>query len=230
MVELTVDEAVELFTVAGFDVISAKGVFLCKDLRSGEILSIENLSDAAPNSTIIRCINASDHADASYVWWIQARRADREHDANAVRAVIERYWAKGWPERLNRLVSNIGKPRTADDGRRFWESSPAEGGALAYGPYAPLKAGQYRATIFIRALTDVAADTPLGHVDVVVTSEVVIKAVRELISGDLAKGVWTPVSLEFSLDEMVFGFQIRMFSNGEAGLSVERRVELIGLD
>jgi len=229
MVELTPEEAVELFTAAGFDVVSAKGVFLCRDLRTGEILSIETLTDAAPNSTIVRCVNASDHPDASYVWWIQAGRAEREFDASAVKAVIERYWARGWPERLNRLVSNIGKTRTADDGRRFWESDAGEGGALAYGPYAPLKAGRYRATLFVRPLTSPPGPV-LGHVDVVVTSEAVVKASRDLTSQDLTVDTWTPVSLEFTLDEMIFGFQIRLFSNGEVALSVERRIELVVMD
>lgn len=226
MVELTVDEAVTLITRAGFDVDSVKGVFTCRDKRSGALLSIEQLSETAPNSIIQRCVEATEEPENAYIWWIQARKSRRPFDEAAVKKTIAQYWSVGWPERLNRLVSNIGVKRTAEDGTVWWESKAGEGGALVYGPYSPLKAGKYRVTLHVRKLGDAAAQSDLGWMDVAFNHAGDVMARVDIKEEDLSSTETQALSLEFAIPEMTFGFQVRVFSSGAVGLSVEKRVEL----
>lgn len=227
MVELTVDEAVALITHAGFDVLSVKGIFTCRDRNSRELLSIERISETAPNSSIQRCVEATGDPHNSYIWWIEARKGHRSFDEIAVRKVIEQYWTIGWPERLNRLVSNIGVKRTDDQGQVFWESRAGDGGALVYGPYAPLKAGSYRVTLVVRSLEEVAPQTDVGWMDVAFNHAGDVKSRRDLKAGELSSTQSRPLSLDFSISEMTFGFQVRVFSSGAIGLSVEKQIELV---
>jgi len=226
MVELDAAEAVELITAAGFDVVRTRGIFRCRNPRSGALLPIGTLSEEAPDSVIDRCVSAIDDPENAYIWWIEARRSDRLPDVEQVKAIIDRYWAFGWPERLNRLVSNTGTLNVDPVGRAFWESEAGTAGALVYGPYAPLKAGRYRATLYARRLTKISDDTPLGWMDVVFNDAAIVSARTDLTANQLSEVDWTPLSLDFEIDAMTFGFQTRVFSNGNSALSIEKRVHL----
>lgn len=224
MVELTVHEAVALFTAAGFDVQRIAGILLCRDAVTGDILSIENLSNDPPHSAVFRSVAAGDDPENSYLWWVEAVRADRAPDTAAVEEIIARYWAVGWPERMSRLVSAMSKSGTLPDGGLTWDAGPGETGAVSFGPYAPLKAGRYRTTLNVMRTTKAKDNAVLGHVDVIFEDGSVIEAQSELTARLLPLDKWTPISLEFEIDAMRFGFQNRLISYGPAGLRVDRRL------
>lgn len=226
MVELTVDEAVALVTAAGFDVERVAGILLCRDGRSGAMLPIDALSEVSPSSLVFRSVAATDDPANSYLWWIEATRADRAPDTGAVEAIISRYWAIGWPERMNRLVSNIGKSSPLPEGGLAWQSETGEAGALSFGPYAPIRAGRYRSTLHVMRTTEVKPHQVVGHVDVVFDDGTVVENRTELTGALLPLGQWTPVALDFAMETMKFGFQNRVFTYGLAGLRVERRLTL----
>lgn len=225
MVELTVPEAVELVTAAGFDVDRVRGIMLCRDPRSGEVLPIENLAAEPEASVLSRSVAAGDDPENAYLWWIEAVRADREHDAEAVSAIISRYWALGWPERMNRLVSVIGKAGALPGGEKSWDAEPGVSGALSFGPYAPIKAGRYKVTLNVMRTTKAPGDALLGHVDVIFDDGSVVERRFDLTASVLPLNKWVPISLEFELGAMRFGFQNRVFTYGPAGLRVQRRLE-----
>ncbi|WP_269515442.1 methyltransferase domain-containing protein [Brevundimonas subvibrioides] len=224
MVELTVDEAEALVTAAGFDVQRVAGILLCRDGATGEVLPIDGLADISPPTLVFRSVAAIDDAENSYLWWIEAVRADREPDMARVQEIIARYWATGWPERMDRLVTTIGKPETLADGRLAWQSGIGDNGPLSFGPYAPIKAGRYRTTLNVMRTTDIKPGQILGHVDVIFDDGSIIECRTELTGKMLPKGEWKPITLEFELADMRFGFQNRLFSYGVAGLRVERRL------
>lgn len=225
MVELTVPEAVALFSAAGFDVRRLDGLLLCRDPRSGEPLPIEGLSETSEPSLVFRSIAGLDDAENAYLWWMELIRTDRAPDPERVRKIISKYWAIGWPERMNRLVTGIGAAYVSADGRQAWKSEPEQSGPLCFGPYAPLKAGRYRTTLNVMRLTECRPESVLGHVDVIYEDGPRTDVRRELTGADLPLGVWTPLPLEFEIDALKFGFQNRLFTYGEAGLAVERRLE-----
>jgi SAM-dependent methyltransferase len=225
MVELTVGEAVALFTAAGFDVQRTAGILLCRDALSGEVMPIEHLSNDPPHSVVYRSVAAGDDAGNCYLWWIEAVRADRAPDPVVVEAIIAKYWAEGWPERMNRLVSTIGKSGTLPEGGLSWDAEPGQTGALSFGPYAPMKAGRYRTALNVMRTTDVKGNKILGHVDVIFGEGTTVEARQDLTTALLPLNEWTPISLEFEITAMQFGFQNRLFTYGPVGLRVERRLD-----
>ncbi len=226
MVELTVDEAIALLTAAGFDVDRVAGILLCRDALSGEILSIDNLADSHPRSAVFRSVAAAADPANSYLWWIEAVRADRAPDTKKVDALIAEAWAIGWPERMNRLVSSIGKTGVLPGGGRSWDAEPGDTGALSFGPYAPVKAGRYRSSLNVMRTTDAEPGQILGHVDIICDDGSIVESRQDLTPETLPLGEWTPVALDFELQEMRFGFQNRVITYGAAGLRVERRLTL----
>jgi len=98
-IELTADEAVELFTLAGFDVETVRGLWSCRD-RTGAWQRLEpEPGDAA--AILDRAARRSD-VDDTFIWWIEARRSDRPVDQDAVAAHVAGLFARHWPARVAR--------------------------------------------------------------------------------------------------------------------------------
>lgn len=224
MVELTVDEAIALMTAAGFDLTRVTGILLCRDARSGEIMTIDSLSEVSPPSVVFRAVAGTDDPHNAYLWWVEAVRADRAPDDDAVARIIAKYWAVGWPERMGRLVTGIGKAGALPGGGLSWDADEGTSGPLCFGPYAPLKAGRYRTTLNVMRTSAAKDDEIVGHVDVIFDDGSVTETRVELTGRKLPLNKWTPVSVDITLDAMRFGFQNRLFSYGVAGLRAERRL------
>lgn len=230
MVELTVAEAVSLVTAAGFDVTRVAGVLQCRDAKTGELWPNENLTDPSGQPLVFRVMAGMQDPENAYLWWIEATRAERDPDVGEVKSVIARYWAEGWPERMDRMVTAIGQAFDAEDGRPSWQSGVGQSGPLAFGPYAPVKAGRYRSTVEVMRTTRSETTAVLGHVDILFDGSDDTLCHVSLTADLLPWKKWVPISLEFEIEEMRFGFQNRIFSYGEAGLAVVRHVALERLD
>lgn len=229
MVELTAQEAQDLLNLAGFDVEAVRGILLSRDPITNDLIPYYTEGDNPPWSLIDRCISAIDQPHHSYIWWIHARRsADRNPDLEAVERFIDDYWEKGWPERMQRMQSNIGKSATCE-GRTIITASAGEAGAVLFGPFSPILPGTYEATFKIRLIDKVSPETRIGHIDAVWGPETHVLDSKALIAGDLSTDDFTPISVMFKIDEMRFGYQQRLFTDGTAGILVENGSQLIKL-
>ena len=99
-IEITPDEAVALFELAGFRPTAVRGLWRCCDQRTGGWLPL------APQAGDVRAVldrsTTRRPVDDDFVWWIEAERTDADVDAAAVRAEVERLFAAHWPARVNR--------------------------------------------------------------------------------------------------------------------------------
>ncbi len=217
-IELTPTEACELIQLAGFEVTSAQGIWLCRDPRSGALLPFDPNQSAAGWSVTERLLAAREHPENSFIWWIEAVRGDREPDRYGVHAHMERVFRKHWPERVQRLIVPTGRTLQASPQGEWVVVQPGEGGVVMFGPYMPLRAGHYRVS------WQVQADERSGAT--VATCDVVKGAGAELLGRcDVGAGEQS-VSIEFALTEMTFGLQFRCISLGTAGFRVLRAIEL----
>jgi len=209
-VELTPIEACRMATLAGFDVIAVHGIWLVRDPKTSHILGLEpkQLSAAATESRILL---GREDPDNAMIWWIEAIRSNRECRHDKLVAEMRRIFEFAWPERTRRFVSNVGK-RT--DGRVT--SSAAEGGALVFGPYMPLPAGEYEFSFAVKADGGLSGAT-LGHCDVIAgTSELFMQEFRQSASTVRAQRI----AGRFRLDQpMTFAIQARVFSYGGASVT-----------
>ena len=225
MVEIVPDEVESLLNAAGFTVTARRGIYLCRDPRSGGVLPYQPTAMQGGNWSLTERVALADaHVDDSYIWWFEATKIGSA-DAARLRSLVRRHWEIGWPERMNRLMSAIGTQGEDADGP-FFQSSPGVQGAVIYGPYAPLKPGRYRVSARVALVNQIDPTLVVGTLDVVLNAndvavELPIKA------ADLSVGQYRTISAEFETrSDIAFGFQWRLIANGGCGLKVEKQTRL----
>jgi SAM-dependent methyltransferase len=107
-IELTCEEAAHLVSIAGFDVTALRGIWLCRDPKSGEDLPFDPNLKHADWSTNERLLCAREHPGESFIWWLEAVRTDRAPDPSAAYAFMDDLFRRHWPERTQRFLSAPG--------------------------------------------------------------------------------------------------------------------------
>jgi hypothetical protein len=217
-VELTSNECFDLLALAGFDVVTCHGIWLCRDPLTKRMLPFEPQTNGEW-SIPERLISASDNPNDSFIWWIVAQKSGRTPDRDPLSRAMGGIFSRAWPERWQRVRNLIGRPISTEDGDWF-EAGFEESGCLLYGPYAPLHAGDYSVEFELVCSSSSTTSQPAARIDVV--GEEQILAFRELMPSDL-RGQ-TAFSIDFSLSKTTFGMQFRCFSYG-ASLRCRRSVK-----
>lgn len=217
-IELTVPEITSLVELAGFDVTTVAGIWLCRDPRTGRVLPFEPEAERTDWSPVERLVAARSDPRNSFLWWLEGRRADRTPRADDVRHEIARIFAAAWPERIGRTKVGAGRRVIERDGEQWIVVPPRSPGAVLFGPYMPLPAGRHRVTFVFEA--DPEARGVLAVCDVAAGMEGVSIATVEVAAGTVRP------SIEVSLEELVFGAQFRCTSAGNAGFMVRRQIVL----
>jgi SAM-dependent methyltransferase len=225
-VELSIDEAERLCSLAGFDVTKTAGIWLCRDPRTSRMLPFDiNVGD--PDWTLAeRLICAVDEPMHSFIWWMEAVRSDRVPDEVGLRELMAKIFDAAWLERIQRFQVGVGEV-TQRDGGEWLNCGIRTKGAVLYGPYMPLRAGRYRVSFDIRTDSADLAGGPFARCDVLVQSAQDPVAVLDISEADVASG--GQVSLEFVLAQMEFGVQFRCSSYGRARFECRRGATLIAL-
>jgi SAM-dependent methyltransferase len=220
-IEFTPAEAAELVTLAGFDVADVRGLWLCRDAATDKMLPRWAVGDADPSATEVlrRSVLASHDPANSFVWWLEATRASREPDAAALRTLYDEIYARAWAERQQRFSHVIGE-RREHDGQQVVSVPEAVTGYALYGPFMPLVPGDYQVTFTLRRLGAVAADQPVAVLDVAHGEGTVITD-RSVLGHELPQNVWTDLNASFTLSDLAWGGQFRVFSTGAAALEVK---------
>jgi SAM-dependent methyltransferase len=213
-VEITPDEARHLATLAGFDVVNMKGIWVCRDAKTDRIMALDPNMPDDQWPTIERCLSAVDDPDNSFLWWMEARKSSREPDVAALTAEMDKIFSDAWPERSRRFVSAAGTRNPDNSGI---SSASGETGALVYGPYMPLRKGNHSATFELTSTDPGSAGTIIARIDVLGSNG------REILFKDVTyselqnqSGKFT---LDFSLPEMEFSIQARCISYGKSHLN-----------
>jgi len=221
-IEFTPAEAAELVTLAGFDVTSVRGVWLCREPGTGEPLNLWDSPDA-PELTR-RTLLATDHPEDSFVWWLEATNTAREPDIEGLRRRHAEIFALAWPERQQRLKHVVGEQHQID-GDPVVSVPVGSAGAAMHGPDMPFAPGHYTATVWLRRRGTGEIDGELATADVY-TADGTVHVSRTLTSADLPPDVWTAIPLEFDVAEIAWGGQFRVVSTGVAAIDVRLHVEL----
>ncbi len=205
IIELTVPEIEELLALAGFDIQRREGMWLCEDPATGQVLPFAELTSSGAWPLRRRVEHAASDPDHAFCWWMEARKSNRIPNADRLRERVTQIYAIAWPERLNRLQTVIGRERIRNGER--WLDSEGRAGALVYGPYAPLLAGQFRlamALVFEQRPREGSAPTV---VQVSAGNEARVLARHEIAASSVIPGEPVAVSLDFEVTETTFGVQ-----------------------
>jgi SAM-dependent methyltransferase len=218
--ELTVDEIRQAVTMAGFDETKVAGIWLCRDPRTGRVLPFDSNQPDVDWSVTERLVAAGDHPNDSFIWWLEARRTARTPELATLRTRINGIFANAWPERIQRLIPYPGRDVERRGGVDWIIASPGEAGFAMYGPYMPLRPGRYRCKFFLASEAATGDGRPLAVCDVVGGPDTTTLARGEVRPGQ------SEITLEFTLDRLLFAMQFRCVSHGNGGFAVARHVTL----
>jgi SAM-dependent methyltransferase len=219
-IELTPSEAAELATLAGFDVRTVRGMWRCVADADDTMLPFDADDEA---QRLLRTQSAVDDPDASFLWWLEAQRSDRDPDVEATRARLDEIYAEAWPEACNRLRNEIGILEQRD-GVPWVAVDAGSHGAAVCGPPTALVPGAW--TVAFRtepASAEGDDDTPVCRV-----------AVTTLAGQTLADDIRTVRDLRESPDiqlafrtgpGFVMGVEFRIEAYGGPAFSARRTVE-----
>jgi SAM-dependent methyltransferase len=212
-VELTPEEATRLLELAGFEIVTIKGLWLCR--RDGELLELQPSGTVAGASEVLeRMMKAVGRPADSFVWWAEARKV-AEPDVADLEREVRAIFADHSEERVGRMRTNEGTACTLADGRAGVSLEKGSSGYLFFGPYLPLRAGSYELVVELEWADCDEQNGPIGVLEVVARDapqgEVVI-----LPSGPAGR---TEVRYTLDLETLHFGVQARLRSTGTAVLS-----------
>jgi SAM-dependent methyltransferase len=216
-VELTPDEAVALFELAGFEVEVMKGLWLCRHRdASGERLDpLEpDTGEGGAGRTLRRLALAAKRPEDSFIWWAEARKIGLPDDAS-LRAAVLGLFARAWQERVDRVRPHDGTAVELADDRPGAELASGVSGFVVAGPWMPMPPGAYDFTVEVR-WGEPADPGPLGRLEVVVGQEVLGSTP---IDGATGSGSAT-VTCRVALAEQQFGVHVRVASTGRATMAV----------
>ena len=182
--ELSVPEVVELVRLAGFDVESVRGLVLGYGRGRHVFLGLNDQSMAWED----RARLAVDRPEESMIWWLTARRADREPRRGELLGRAHDIGAAFRARRLQRCSTPL--PVVWGQDRPPAVSTPAGyHGNVLHGPYVPLAAGRWRAMFRLR-LEDVgaAAEHPVARLDAYCSADAVVLGARDVVAGELGGG------------------------------------------
>jgi SAM-dependent methyltransferase len=230
VVEFRVDEITQLVELAGFDVESIRGLWQCYDPVQHRLLPLDPRGDDTDQR---RVACGETDPENSFVWWLTARRSEREGDFQRIDDVVRRAADEAFstlPMRFKSQVGSISYAPLMAEAR----GDKGRSGCLLYGPYVALFPGRYRAVFRLRVLdpsSRIASllGARLGHVDVSSFYQKRDIALREFKSTDLARpgeDGYCCLSVSFDVRDALFGAEFRVFTTGHAALGVAVPVQL----
>jgi SAM-dependent methyltransferase len=212
-VELAPGEASRLLELAGFEVVTMKGLWLCR--RDGELLDLQPPGTVAGASEVLeRMMKAAGRPADSFIWWVEARKV-ADPDEAGLESEVRAIFSDHSGERVGRMRSNEGTPCTLADGRAGVSLEKGSSGYLFFGPYLPLRAGRYELAVELEWADCHDQDGPVGVLEVV-ARDGPRGEVPVLPSGPAGR---TVLRYTLDLETLHFGVQARLRSTGTALLS-----------
>ncbi len=220
VIEFTASEIRSLLEAAGFEVVKVEGLFVCSDPQTGEWLSL-GVETVGLWDYKRRASEGQQHPDSCYIWWAEARKKSEPNRELIERIALEVYDI-AWPERLARTHSIIGKRALDAQGHSCFDIPALTAGAAMFGPYAPLERGLYEVVFSIQSLNrESVRRAPKEEDREILTLEIFcdrhdpeVVCSRKVLRKDLPDGSAAELSVVFRLQDLTFGVQFRVLTNG----------------
>jgi len=199
--ELSIDEALSFIEAAGFEAETVRGIWSCrKGLRRYEDLT--SIADEFER----RRQDANDDPNASFIWWIVGRKVSdpRVDIEQVVDSVLLRSFAPFVASRFRSTGRALHSFEGTDVVLRV---SPDEDGHVFYGPYVPLRRGDWLAMFEVKFLNTV------GCLSFDVASQFGQIVHSELDVTPSAIGSWQTIVLRFTLDVYTEGVEARLVTH-----------------
>jgi len=228
ILELTVDEAIELCMLSGFEVTKIKGLWLCKDPTTDQLMELwpAKYSPEWPQERRLRM--AKDSPEHAFSWWLEARKKEMPPRHNELTMFVNTVFGKAWTEKFNQFTVIRGVEEQNPDGSTWLNLRGIKDcGGVFRGPDAPLRAGAYEASFRLMAdVTGIDQETPVVRLEVHHSGQNEPFASQLVLACDIDSGQEQEFILPFELKEQKFGIQFRLISFGQGLLKAKLGIVL----
>ena len=199
IIEYTTTEILQILHLAGFDVISIRGMWLCRS--NGRLLPLFSPEDRS--QTEMRIVEADKRPEDSFSWWVEALRSERQCRPDELALRLGNICTLNRPRQFCEFRRQIGK-LTESGGLKRVVSGKGEHGFLHYGPYLPFPAGHHELTFAVSTPEPSLAESTAFILDATYDSGSTLLANREVLCCELDRSTryW---QLHFDLDGTRFG-------------------------
>jgi SAM-dependent methyltransferase len=220
-IEFAPDEVGRLFELAGFELTTLKGVWLCRE--HGQLLPLDPLQDAGGAGSVLRrMVLANGRPEDSFIWWAEGRRC-ADPDVAGLRARIHDVFDAHWAERVSRLQVFGDRPRVhAPDGTTSVIAERGNAGDVLIGPWMALPAGTFAFEMDVSWRNRSGGGETVGTLEMRVGDDVLDETA---IKADADSGS-TRLRVQAELPGTRFGVHVLLRSLGNAELEVPLTLSL----
>lgn len=241
IIEFSVPQFVVLLGLSGFQVEQCIGLWGCKINNQLLPMVPGQISNSRLSRVIARTGLANNfllrkrisyglrHPEHSFLWWIVARKNGAPNVAkHQLLDVVESQYSLNWPSRIQRQSLHPSLKYNAETDVVTIPKSFH--GASIYGPYFPLKPGRYTLG-YLLSIQNIENHTDtkevIAIIDCAIGPEGKVIASREIMRENITENYIGLFSIDVTLEELTFGVQVRLISNGVAELLAYRTIYFI---
>ncbi len=253
--ELLTNEIIELVTLAGFSDILIKGIWLCYDSSKGSFMPLLPDLENIDIENDYRVIQAHDHPEGSFIWWVEARKNPLHiPNMNRLLSLSNSIFNQDFARSLHRVFTVVGKFQQYGQSKII-VGAPHQPGYIRFGPYIPLRPGNYIAQfnisypkvgkpdqqlnylpaikIDVTSITanKIIAEKEIPVIDLVDKSSLFLSnkgmEFRETIQSEITNVKFTKHEIKFSLEKVEFGVEFRVFTIGHIPIIMDASVQLV---
>jgi SAM-dependent methyltransferase len=218
--EFTVEELREMFTLAGFEVTSVVGHWLCREADSGTALPLVPTDDRPRELVVAERVSlAMALPKDAFSIWVTGVVAGAP-DETKLRKYVSEIWQASNQERMKRSTVS---PQCIVAGDTVSVAAQSSG-FLVWGPYFPLLAGHYQAIWQLRL--EQPSSGKLATIDVVNNAGTNLKAEKVIEAEELKLNEWVDVPIDFILPDTAFGLEFRLAGAGGHVFSLRRYADI----
>lgn len=201
VLELNATDAIRLLEASGFAIKRVDGIWSCVD----GVRRFETVSELVGNIAKRRR-SARKNPDSSFIWWIVAQKVGpvSPHLPRLIDEIIVRSFPAFVSSRFRKLGGKVENIEGTDLTLRL---TAADHGFVFYGPYAPLRAGDYLISFDHRFLSD------NGHLTVDVVTPGEVRLLKQDITPSCI-GKWSQTQLHLSVSDYTEGVETRLITSG----------------
>lgn len=202
VLELSVQDAIDLVEASGFEVVSVRGIWSCTDGVRHHV----NVTDLV-GDVDARLLSARDNPLSSFIWWIVAQKTGPVTSAlpGTVERIVTRSFQPFVLSRFRKLGGSVHQAEGTDVTIRL---SPSDRGYIFYGPYVPLRAGDYRVSFDHKFVGD------SGHIVIDAAASGGSRILAQARVAPREIGHWTQTHLQLSLHKYTEGVETRLSTEG----------------
>jgi hypothetical protein len=226
-VEFAVDEIVELLRLAGFEDIQVRGVLHAYDAARHRYLTLGEL--AAMSGRAERAQGATSRPEEAFVWWAEAIRGNRRPDEEVLTRRVSELLNRFRRHRLSHGMSCDGDVEEFAHVGLVVRARPGKSGAMLFGPYLPMPAGNWTASFDLAAAdtSQQPSDARLASLEVTRGESATKLAALPMFVGDLNRDrQWSRHDVSFAVDETITGVEFRVVSDGRLDFVARASIDL----